>query len=107
MVLEVVREFGIGAYLVQATELTRDNVRTAFTVALFLSASGATLLFAVSGTAATFYHEPALRRIIPVLAVNFLLVPFSIYGMSALRREMAFDSLALIGNRPVVTRVVL
>jgi O-antigen/teichoic acid export membrane protein len=97
LVLEVVREFGIGTYLVQARELTCDNVRTAFTVALCLSTLGAALLFALSGTAAAFYHEPALRRIMPVLAVNFLLVPFSIYGMSALRRDMAFDSLATIG----------
>jgi O-antigen/teichoic acid export membrane protein len=92
--MDTVRELGIGNYLVQTRELSRDSVRAAFTVTLLMSAVCAALLLAATRPLAAFYSEPGLKRMMPVFAANFLLLPFALPSTSLLRRSIAFDWLA-------------
>lgn len=92
----VLREFGIGNYLIQEKELTRDRIRTAFTVALVFGWGMAFVLFAISGPVSRFYDEPGIARILRVLSLSFLVIPFSSPVLALLRREMAFGTLYLI-----------
>ncbi|MFH5925464.1 lipopolysaccharide biosynthesis protein [Roseomonas xinghualingensis] len=94
MLIDILRDFGVGNYLVQEREASRQNVRSAFTLALILSLFCSAVLFAATPTIVAFYDEPGLARVIPLFAANFLLLPFSIPSLSLLRRDLAFDVLA-------------
>ncbi|HHJ18555.1 MAG TPA: lipopolysaccharide biosynthesis protein [Gammaproteobacteria bacterium] len=86
----IMREFGVGDYLIQAGEVTQQGLNAAFTLMLAISWSLAALLWGISGLAANFYQEPGVEDVIHVLALSFILVPFGAVFMALLRREMKF-----------------
>jgi O-antigen/teichoic acid export membrane protein len=88
------QEFGGANYLIQKPTLSEQDVRTAFTITLCMSALLGAMFFALRDWVASFYSEEGLRTGIAVFAAGFLLVPFSATISALLRREMAFDVLA-------------
>lgn len=92
-VASVVRDFGLGEYLIQEKELTRDKIRAAFTVNLIISWSIAGLFFLLRDLAAEFYREPGVGKVMAVQSFTFLLIPFGAITVAYLRREMDFRSL--------------
>ena len=70
------RDFGFGAYVIQASEIDRRDVQTAFTISLILSSVTAAALFASSGSIARFYAEPGLVPIIRVMSTIFVIDTF-------------------------------
>ena len=107
MMIEVVRDFGVGTFLIQERLVTPMIVRSAFTVSLGLSVACAAALLALSGPIAEFYREPGLRRVIPFFAANFILIPFSTPTGNLLRRDMAFDALAFISLAGAATNLAI
>lgn len=90
----VFREFGVGEYLVQTREVTRERRRAAFTVTLLISWSIAALLYAIREPAAAFYEEPGIREVMGYLAINFLVLPLATPLRAQLKREMQFEKIA-------------
>lgn len=95
-ILQVLREFGIGRYLIQERDLTDDKIRTVFGVALLLGWSLGALLFFSRGALAEFYSEPQIEGIFALLSINFLLVPFGQSAAAMMRREQNYSRLAAI-----------
>ncbi|HKO87451.1 MAG TPA: lipopolysaccharide biosynthesis protein [Burkholderiales bacterium] len=89
----IMRDFGVGQYIIQEKELTEDRIRAAMTVTLVLGWSMAALLAVLSVPAAIFYAEPGVRNVMLVLAANFMLIPFGTVAMAYMRREMKFGAL--------------
>jgi O-antigen/teichoic acid export membrane protein len=106
-IVEALREFGVGAYLVQERELTPEKIRTAFTVMLFLSLLLAGALYVLAGPIARFYGEPGVKAVLRLTVISFLLVPFSNPIMALLRRDMAFGWIALINLAGAITNLVV
>lgn len=92
----VLREFGVGNYLVQEKELTEDRIRTAFGVAIVIAWAMAAVLFALSGPAADFYDEAGLGQVLQVLSLTFLVIPFGSPILALLHRELAFGRLYVV-----------
>lgn len=92
----LLREFGVGQYLVNVKELTRGARRAAFTVTMSISWSIAVLLFLVKSFAADFYREPDVERVMELMAINFIVLPFATPLRSVLQREMQFSKLAVV-----------
>jgi lipopolysaccharide exporter len=93
---QVVRDFGVGSYLVQETELTPQRVNTAFTLT---AAAGALLfatLFVASPWIAAFYNDMRLVDVLRVLSINFLLIPVGSTSLALLRREMRFGGIFMV-----------
>ena len=88
------QEFGGANYLVQKRELSRENIRTAFTVTFALSAAAGALLLLLSGPAARFFEQPGLEAGIAVSTLNFLLTPFVVTVTALRRRGLDFGVLA-------------
>ncbi len=86
----IVREFGVGDYLIQTKEVTQEELNAAFTLMLAISWTLAVVLWGISGLAADFYQEPGVKSVVQVLALSFILVPFGAIFMALLRREMKF-----------------
>jgi O-antigen/teichoic acid export membrane protein len=94
--VQVLRDFGVGAYVIQETDLTTEKLRAALGVSMLIAWPLAALVLAASQPAAWFYHEPRLRTVLQLLAVNFLLVPFSAVALPCLRRQMRFGAIFAI-----------
>lgn len=92
-VAQVIRDFGVGQYLIQEKELTTEKIRAAFTLTLLIAWGVAAILALVSAPVANFYKEPNVRPVLLVLAVNCLLIPFGSVTMPYLRRQMRFGAI--------------
>lgn len=89
------QEFGGASYLIQKHELSRLNIRTAFTVTLGLSLLTGAILFSSAGAISRFFDQDRLANGIAVSALNFLLAPFLGTVSALFRREMDFGKLAI------------
>lgn len=92
----ILRAFGVGQYLIQEKELTRDRMRAAFGVSLFIACTIAGVLFVISAPVAKFYGVPGMQRVMLVLSCNFLLIPFSSIIVSLHRRDLNFRPISYI-----------
>jgi O-antigen/teichoic acid export membrane protein len=93
--MHMVREFGIGAYLIQEPDLQPRHVHTAFGVSLLLGSALFLALFAAGPAAGRFYADGRVGEALRIVAINFLVLPFCSISTSLLRRKMRFDSLAI------------
>ncbi|WGG52989.1 oligosaccharide flippase family protein [Rugamonas sp. DEMB1] len=90
---QVVRDFGVGQYLIQEKELTPDKLRAALGASLLVAWPLAALLVLLAPALAGFYHQPALRAVLQLLALNVALVPYSAVALPLLRRRMRFAAI--------------
>jgi O-antigen/teichoic acid export membrane protein len=96
-VAEALRAVGGGAYLIQKSELSSDNIRACFTVSLIVTILVAVALLLLARPLARFFDMPHLNRYLEVAALGYLTGPF-VYPISALMgRNLDFGALAVIG----------
>ncbi len=95
-ILQVLREFGTGPYIIQEPDLTAGKLRGAMTLSLGLGLLLCIVFMASSTAIAGFFGEPRLVLIIRLLSVNFLLVGLTSVSTAQLQRAMRFDALLRI-----------
>ena len=95
-VAQVLRDFGIGSYLIQAKDLEESHIRTAYGLSLIMGVSLFVVVFLVAPWASRFYAEPRLLYTLRINSLNFLVLPFCTISLSLLRREMRFDRVAIV-----------
>lgn len=99
--IQVFNDAGIGAALIQRkdSELTEKHYNTCFwtgivwSVFLYLIVS-----FIVGPLAASFYDQPLMRSIIPVLSIGILSSSVNTVHRSQLTKQLNFKALAVINN---------
>lgn len=89
----VLRDFGVGEYLIQEKELTEEKIRAAITANIFVSWTVSAILLLAAGPVALFYGETGVGAVLRVLALGFLITPFGAVAMAYLRREMRFHAM--------------
>ncbi|NGZ87106.1 lipopolysaccharide biosynthesis protein [Duganella aceris] len=94
--VQVLRDFGVGPYVIQETELDRQKLRAALGISLLTAWLLAALVLAASWPAAHFYRDPRLATVLRLLALNFLLVPFSAVALPYLRRQLRYRAIFAI-----------
>jgi O-antigen/teichoic acid export membrane protein len=92
----LLREFGINNYIVQEKDLTTDRIRAAFTLNLLFGWGIALTLYFTRTPIGEFYESEAVREVIGLLCINFLLVPMGAITFAYLRREMRFQNTMII-----------
>ena len=105
----IFRDFGAGQYLIQVREVTRHTLRASFSVMLGISCLIAGSLYLVRGPVAGFYENDGVARVLELLALNFLILPFGAPLLTLLRREMQFGRIAVVnvGSLSVQTAVTI
>jgi O-antigen/teichoic acid export membrane protein len=93
---QVVRDFGIGSFLIQQKDLHRGHVRTAFGVSLVIGGSLFLLGLLAAPLAAAFYNDARIATTLRISALNFLVLPFCTISLSLLRRDMQFGRIAAV-----------
>ena len=90
------RNFGVGQFIVQVDKLDDDILRAAFTLTLGASWIIGLLLLVIAPWAGDFYGNPGVTAVLRFLALNFFLLPFGAITDAVLRRNLAFDRLAIM-----------
>lgn len=91
--VQMLRDFGVSEYLVQAHELDDNVARSAFTVNLCMAWALALIVYVSSPWIGEFYREPGLSFVLQVLSINFLLIPFGSTVNALLMRSMQFGTI--------------
>ncbi|TWI69004.1 O-antigen/teichoic acid export membrane protein [Pseudoduganella lurida] len=102
---QVLRDFGVGQYVVATATLGTAQLRAALGVATTAAWSLAAVVALLAGPAAAFYGQPVLRDVLLLLAVNFLLVPLTSLTLSCLRRALRLSAIYLINTTHSVTQL--
>lgn len=95
-IAQVLRDFGIGNYLIQVKTLSDDHIKTAFGFSLTIGASLFLIVYFAAPFAGSFYNDIRVVETIRISAFNFLVLPFCSISLSLLRRDMQFKKLVLI-----------
>jgi O-antigen/teichoic acid export membrane protein len=90
------REFATANFLIQKTEITREDVRTSLTVLLIFTSLIVCVCFVGSGWIGQFYAQEGLASYLQVVVLALLVETFSIPIRTLLWREMAFKTITLI-----------
>lgn len=93
---QVVRDFGLANYLIQRKDLRSEDIGSALGLSLLL---GGSLFLGINAAApwiASFYNDASLARIVNIISINFLILPFNSISIALLRRDMHFDALMRI-----------
>lgn len=89
----VIRDFGVGNYLIQEKELSSDKVATVLGLSVVISWSIGIALFLLSPYLAIFYEDDRITNVLRLLSINFFIIPFSSAIYPLLRRELEYGKL--------------
>ncbi|MCH7965749.1 MAG: lipopolysaccharide biosynthesis protein [Bacteroidetes bacterium] len=104
--IRVLSDMGMSAALIQRKdeELKPIDYDTAFWAGIVWGLFLATIItFVVTPIAASFFNEPLLKTIIPVLSISFLLKPLATVHIVNITREMDFKRIVLPRN---ISRII-
>ncbi|MGK5047904.1 lipopolysaccharide biosynthesis protein [Janthinobacterium sp. GB4P2] len=104
---QVVRDFGVGQYLIQEKQLDAVKLRAALATSLLVAWLLAGLVLLASAPLAQFYDEPRLTLVLRLLAINFLLIPFSALTLPMLRRQLRFRAIYAINAANSVVNLLV
>ena len=90
-------QLGIGPALVQARDLDRDDIATAFALATGFGVLLAGALVLLAPVLGPLVGLPADSSYLQILAIAVVLGGLSAVGMGLLQRQMRFRELALVG----------
>ena len=96
LLAEASRDFAIVPFLIRQPELSRSEIRTAFSVTLVLSVVLGAALYLLAEWLATSYGAPDLKSLLQIGSLGFLLVPFGTPVMALIRRELDFGTLTAL-----------
>lgn len=102
----MVRDFGVGSYLIQEKNLSREIVSAALGLTIVLAWTMGGLIFLVAPHIAAFYNEKAVEHVIYVVCINFFIIPFGAMTPALLTRSMSFGSLFKINFFATLSSVV-
>jgi len=102
--LILVSEAGMGTTVIALRELRGTTLAEVHTFAALVGLSGFVLSCLVSGLIASFFGAPALKWVIVVMSVNFILVSLRTVPQAVMQRELQFHRYALLdGVNALVT----
>lgn len=105
--LHVFRDFGVMQYVIQARELTREQMQNAMGVAILLALLVAGALLACSGLVADFYGNRDIERVLWVMSASFAISPFGSVLLAIMRREAQLQAIFYIRTASTVCHVAV
>lgn len=95
-IAQVLRDFGIGNFLIQEKNLSEAHIRTAFGFTLLIGGSLFVVVYFAAPWVGRFYTDERLIQTMRISSLNFLVLPFCSISLSLLRRSMAFKRLVMV-----------
>lgn len=107
LLAEMLKEMGLGSALVQAKELTRQQLRQVFTLILMVNMFLYLAILSAVPLISGFFREDALELLIPVAALQFPIMALETIPEAMLSRRMDFRSKALIAMTGAFTNSIV
>jgi O-antigen/teichoic acid export membrane protein len=104
-IIAVFNDLGLSAALIQRKEkhLTEEHYNAAFWSGIIWSFFiFAIIYFIVSPLASSFYNEPILEKIIPVLSLSILASPITMVHKAIITRKLEFKKISRISNSSTI-----
>jgi len=95
---QVIREFGVGNYLIQKKDLTEQHIGTALGFSFVLGFSMFLVYQLGAPLTGRFYADHRLTNVVRIISINFLLLPFCSISISLLRRDMRFGQMMVVNT---------
>lgn len=92
----MLRDFGVGEYIIQEKELTLDKIRAAYAMTLSMSWAIALCLVLLASPLARAYDEPGVANVLYLLAINFVLLPIGSTAFAVLSKHLEFGKIFFI-----------
>jgi len=93
---QALRDFGVSQYIVQEENLTGDRIRAAFSLGLIFGVILFVLTYSIASFAGEFYANTGIEKVLKVLSISFLLLPFGAISLAYLRRKMDFKARMIV-----------
>lgn len=103
----IIRDFGVGNFLIQEKTLTDAHKQTALGVSLLIGATICIVVLACSSLIGSFYNDDRMTHLVRIIALNFIITPFGSVSLSLLRRELKFQRLLAISVASAVVGFVV
>lgn len=95
-IAQVLRDFGMGSYLIQEKDLRDEHIRTVFGFSLLIGSTLFLVVFFSAPILSEFYDEARMVEILQISSLNFFVLPFCTISLSLLRRSLIFNRLAVV-----------
>lgn len=95
-VAHVFRDFGVASYITREKELTPEKIRSAIGVLYTSTWTIALSIYLSSGWISRYFGYPEIEEVTKVLALGFVLIPFSSLMLSLMLREFEADKVAWV-----------
>ena len=106
--LQILQNFGLGAFLVSKIELTTDDISTAFGILLIGCLAVAIGTYTIASPLAEFVREPRLVPIFHVLAIAPIFMPLQMIAVGLMMREHRSEvQLILTVGRALISSAVV
>jgi PST family polysaccharide transporter len=105
--VQLVSEFGLGAAVIQRTDLDESQIARLGGLSVLFGCGLFCLSVALAPLIAGFFAEPAVRRVIMVLATTFVIAGLHVLPYSLLSRDLAFRRLALIDGIEALAQTLI
>lgn len=103
----LLRNFGVGQFIVQIEQLSDGILRSAFTLTLIISWGIGALVLLCAPWLGQFYSNSGITTCLLLLSINFFLLPFGSISNAVMRRNLAFDKLSIINISAAFTTLVV
>lgn len=94
--VSIFNDLGLGAAIIQQRKIDDIQISTVFWLTLAIGVVLTTTMALSAPLLARFFHQPLLRILTPVLALNILFASWSIIPATLLQRSMLFRKIAII-----------
>ena len=100
---QVLADMGIGAAIVQRSEISSKELNSAFWFNVAVGAALGASLFLAAPLISSFYKTPALTPLARWIALSFLLASFTIVPISLMVKSFRFRDLAIVETTSFLT----
>lgn len=107
LLLDLIADFGMSSYLIQARTVSRRRRETAFGITLTASIVSACAVVGIAGLLPDSAIDPRLREVLFVLAIGLPLTGISVPIIALLQRDMRFGALWVVGTLRAVVLTFL
>ena len=89
-------DLGMTAAILHKQDPTKEEYSSIYWLNIFISITLYVVLFFGAATVARFYGEPELRKLVPILGVNLLLMAMGRQHQTIMQKQFKFKDIALI-----------
>jgi len=103
----LLRDFGVGQYIIQEPNLTNQRIRAAYTLTIGIAWSISIFIALLAPFADSFFNDDGVSDVLSILVFSLALTPFGTITSAYLRRNMNFRPTMIAGVSSAVTGAIV